>query len=250
MTAEEPHLELYVSWMQEQGRWSESTIARRIGTVCGMYKTAKRQRLIEHNPGEFVERPAVDVEKQRQTLLMPLEHARLIKHVADHGSPMELAYVTILGMCALRIAEAASLNVEDYRFEGPYRVLKFIGKGNKARTVRVPVPAMRPIEAVIGARTYGPILLNEQGNRITRANGGAMVKRLAREAGVDSDISNHSLRRSVVTTGKASGLSYDELAEILGHASIATTKRYDGKAGNISRNQVERLAGYVTNIAG
>lgn len=249
LAAEEPHLELYVRWMQEQGCWSESTINRRIGTVCGMFKAAKRQRLIEHNPGEFVERPKVDHGKQRCTFLSPLEHAALLKYTAVHGTVMEKAYVAILGLCGLRIAEACSLNVDSYRLDGPYRVLIFIGKGGKARNVRVPLPAMSAIEAAIGDRTEGPILLNRDGHRMNRVNGDAMLKRLTRAAGVNSDVSNHSLRRSLVTTGKASGLGYDELAEILGHASISTTRRYDRHAGSIHRNRVEQIAGYLSDLA-
>ena len=249
LTAEEPHLELYVRWMQEEDRWSESTINRRIGTVCGMYKTARRQRLIEHNPGEFIDRPKVDHAKQRCTFLRPLDHAALLRYVAEHGTVMEQAYIVLLGLCGMRIAEACSLDVGSYQLDGGYRILRFIGKGGKARTVKVPVPAMGPIEAAIGGRTEGPILLNQHGHRMNRVNGDAMVKRLAKAAGVNADISNHSLRRSVVTTGKASGLDYENLAEILGHVSTATTKRYDRHAGNIHRNRVDQIAGYLSDLA-
>lgn len=48
MTAKRAHLDLYVRWMQAQARWSESTISRRIGTVCGLYKYAA---LEEYLPG-------------------------------------------------------------------------------------------------------------------------------------------------------------------------------------------------------
>jgi site-specific recombinase XerD len=34
-----PHVELYVRWMQEQGRYAASTVARRLSIVAGFYRT-------------------------------------------------------------------------------------------------------------------------------------------------------------------------------------------------------------------
>lgn len=244
-------LDLYVTWMQQHpARWAESTIARRIGTVCGMYKYACDEEFIDKDPGRKVIRPHVDHAKQRCTFLPPVEFATLLKHVNRHGTVMEQAYIALLGLRGLRISEATSLNVTDFREQGGYRTLSFVGKGNKSRTVVVPGPAIRPIERAIGDRQIGPILLNEAGNRMTRGNGARMLRRLAKAAGVDTDISNHSLRRSFVTAAKASGESYDDIAETVGHVSTATTKRYDKLIGSLDRDISQGVAGFLSNLAG
>jgi site-specific recombinase XerD len=244
-------LDTYVRWMQTHpAGWSESTIARRIGTVCGMYAWATEEEILVRNPAVKVKRPDVDHMNQRCTYLPPVELATLIKYVNRHGTVMEQAYMAILGLRGLRIAEACSLNVTDYQERGGHRTLRFIGKGNVARLVSVPAPAVRAIDRAVGGRTSGPILLNLAGNRMTRANGSRMLKRLAAAAGVDSDISNHSLRRSFVTAAKASGASYDDIAETVGHKSTSTTKRYDRLIGSLDRDISHGVAGFLSNMAG
>jgi integrase/recombinase XerD len=244
-------LDMYVAWMQQHPRnWSESTIARRIGTVCQLYKYGAEEELLLRNPASRVNRPKVDHSKQRCTFLPPVEFATLLKYVNRHGDPMEQAYIALLGLRGLRIAEACSLNVEDFREERGYRTLRFIGKGGKARLVQVPAPAVRPLERAIGDRATGPLLLNQHGRRMNRVNGDAMLKRLALAAGVDTDISNHSLRRSFVTAAKASGESYDDIAETVGHASTSTTRKYDRLIGALDRDISGSVAGFLSNLAG
>lgn len=244
-------LDLYVLWMQQHPRnWAESTIARRIGTVCGLYSYACDEDYIPKDPGRKVERPHVDHAKQRCTFLPPVEFATLLKHTAKHGTVMEKAYIALLGLRGLRIAEACSLNVQDYQETQGYRTLRFIGKGGRARIVQVPPTATRAIEDAIGDRTEGPILLNGWGRRMSRANGDRMLKRLARAAGVDSDISNHSLRRSFVTSAKAHGHSYDDIAETVGHKNTTTTKRYDRLIGALDRDISQSVAAFLSNMAG
>lgn len=245
------HLDRYINWMQDNPRgWSESTICRRIGTVCGVYKYGYGEEILQKDPSVRVKRPQIDHAKQRCTFLPPVEFAILLKHVTRHGTPMEQAYVALLGLRGLRISEACSLDVTDFREERGYRTLRFIGKGRKARVVAVPGPAVRAIERAIGDRTEGPILLNQAGNRMNRVNGDLMLKRLARAAGVDDQISNHSLRRSFVTAAKASGESYDDIAETVGHASTATTRRYDRLIGTLDRDISHGVAGFLSNLAG
>jgi site-specific recombinase XerD len=244
-------LDLYLAWMQRHpAGYAESTIARRIGTVCGLYKWATEEDIIVKNPAARINRPEVDHAKQRCTFLPPVEFATLIKHVRQNGTVMEKAYIAIVGVRALRIAEACSLNISDYGENRGHRTLTFVGKGGKARMISVPAPAVRPIEDAIGNRELGPILLNEYGNRFTPKNGLVMVKRLARAAGVDSDISNHSLRRSFVTAAKASGETYDDIAETVGHVSTATTRRYDKLIGSLDRDISHGVAGFLSNMAG
>ena len=244
-------LDLYVQWMQTHpAGWSESTIARRTGTVCGLYQWATDEDLIVKNPARKIKRPDVDHAKQKCTFLPPVEFATLIKWVNRHGTDQEKAYIAILGLRGLRIAEACSLNISDYQEVKGHRTLRFIGKGGVARLVVVPAPAARAIDRAIGDRQVGPILLNKAGNRLTRANGSRMVKRLAAAAGVDPDISNHSLRRSFVTAAKASGESYDDIAETVGHKSTDTTKRYDKLIGGLDRDISHGVAGFLSNMAG
>jgi integrase/recombinase XerD len=39
LAAQRPHVELYVRWMQEVGRFKPSTVSRRMSIVAGFYRT-------------------------------------------------------------------------------------------------------------------------------------------------------------------------------------------------------------------
>ena len=244
-------LNLFVHDIQTSpARYAESTISRWVGTVCGYYRYACDEEMIPKDPGRRITRPQVDHDKQRCTFLPPVEFATLIKYVTKHGTPTERALIGLIGLRGLRISEACSLDVDDFIEQGGYRVVRFIGKGNKARTVVLPVPVVRAIEACIGDRTAGPILLNAVGNRMDRKVSGRMVKDLAARAGVDPDISNHSLRRSFVTAAIAKGESLLEVSLTVGHAQTSTTQRYDRLTKSLDRDISQSVAGFLSNLAG
>jgi integrase/recombinase XerD len=58
LAATRPHIELFRSWMEEQGL-AASTIDRRLSTVCGFYRFAHIDGRIASNPAQYVRRPQV-----------------------------------------------------------------------------------------------------------------------------------------------------------------------------------------------
>ncbi len=62
LTAERPHLELYIRWMQEACRYKPSTVSRRIAVVAGFYRTCVIDAVLAHSPAEHVRRPNVPAE--------------------------------------------------------------------------------------------------------------------------------------------------------------------------------------------
>ena len=62
LTAQRPHLELYIRWMQEIRRFKPSTISRRVSVTAGVYRTCVIDGITEHSPAEHVRRPAVPAE--------------------------------------------------------------------------------------------------------------------------------------------------------------------------------------------
>jgi integrase/recombinase XerD len=249
MAVKRAHLDLYVRWMQAQGRWAESTISRRIGTVCGMYRYAVMEDYLPKDPSLAVVRPAVDRDKQRRTWLNPVQFAQLLK-AAQSAGPTEHLLVALLGMMGLRVGEACSLNVEHLTIEAGYTVLHFIGKGNKAAHVPVPVPAMRALEQVVKDRDLGPMLLNMTGARMDRSCSARMLRRLARRADITVDITPHGLRRTFVTTGLLLKVPLYEMQLAARHVSPTTTALYDMAKNNPDRLATHQVAGYLAAMAG
>src|SRR5690242_6436413 len=62
LTAQRPHLELYIRWMQEIRRFKPSTVSRRFSVAAGFYRTCVLNGILEHSPAEHVRRPSVPAE--------------------------------------------------------------------------------------------------------------------------------------------------------------------------------------------
>lgn len=249
----EPYLrELEVGGYEKAGIWkpySESTISIRWGVVRSFYAYATSERLITWDPCVKIKPPKVDLAKQKCTFLPPTEFATLLKKAAA-GKPMESALLALIGLRGLRISEACGLDISNLTESQGYRVIDYIGKGGVAHQHVLPVPAMVAINRAIDGRQVGPILLNNRGNRMTRSNATYMLRCLARAAGVDDDISPHSMRRSLITAALIMGEDIYDVQRMVGHAQPTTTQRYDRLKNDLNRDKVHNVSGFLTALAG
>jgi site-specific recombinase XerD len=243
LQAKRPHLQFYLQYLHEGG-YASSTVSRRFGTVACMYQYAVGEELLDKDPTVRIARPKVEYDERRCTFLSPLELGRFMAAAPEFG-PMAQATVMLLGVNALRIAEACSLNIEAMTVEGGYDVINFIGKGSKIAAAPLSMPVMRVVRAAIGTRTEGPILLNERGHRMRRANATLLVRKIARSAKVNDNISPHSLRRSFATTAATLGVALQDIQETLRHAQISTTMRYVKRVGGHDRNATHQMAAFL-----
>ena len=73
----------------------------------------------------------------------------------------------------------------------------------------------------------GPALfLNARGGRLSRQSAWTVLTRAARSAGVQVDVSPHTLRHSFATHLLDGGADVRVVQELLGHASVTTTQIY------------------------
>lgn len=257
------HLELYLRHLQNDGYWtrggknnppeqraySSATVNRRFTTVGLFYRYAYEEEVIERDPGRKIKRPKIDKDAQRRTFLTALEHG-LFTAAAKKMGPTEHCLAVLLAGIALRISEATQLDVTDVVQVDGYDHVRFVGKGGKAVTLPLPIPAMRAVRACIGDRTDGPLLLNSRGRRLDRAAATRMVRKIATAAEVNSDISPHSLRRAFCTTGLDMGIPLRDMQRAMRHRSPDTTIIYDRGGNNPDSNASHRIAGQLARLVG
>ncbi len=70
------------------------------------------------------------------------------------------------------------------------------------------------------------MFLNAQGTRLTRQGCWKILRRHAKHAGLEVEVSPHVLRHSFATHLLAGGADIRSVQELLGHASLATTQVY------------------------
>lgn len=192
----------------------------------------------------------IDKTKQHRTWLPPLQMARFFAAAKEHG-PQVHAMVMLLGECALRAEEACSLRIENMtRIEG-HDVIRFIGKGNRAAVMPLPVAVMRAVQVAIGDRTHGPIILNTEGNAYTPNSLWRLIKRIAVTAGLDpTTVSPHTLRRTTARTAIRLGLPLHKVQALLRHQDPKTTMdSYVGQSTSYDDHASHQVAGFYESLA-
>jgi integrase/recombinase XerD len=242
------HVELYIRHLGKRGLM-DSSVVTSMHAVRGYFRFAHVDGLISADPAVYARLPKIHRDESRTQGLDRLELIRFLQVAqtitVHHGA---LAY--LLGINALRAAEAAAVRIEDYAdtMRG-YRVLHLVGKGNKPATMPLTVPVLRVLEACRGQRASGPLILRPiSGQPINRRDAYRMVGRIAKAAGIPRHISPHSLRHAAITNALDAGVPLRDAQILARHADPRTTEHYDRARGNLDRHGVHFLTAYVAGV--
>ena len=177
---------------------------------------------------------------------------------ADRG-PQALrtaAVIRLLVHNALRVDEACAADVTDLGADAGHRVLRVVRKG--ARKARIPLtPATAAaLDAYLADRARrgglsdarrlaGPLLATASGGRLRQGHLWELVRRLARDAGIQAwdQLSPHCLRHSAITFD--AGATLRDVQDYAGHKDPRTTRRYDHARDSLDRNAAYAVAAYL-----
>ena len=151
-----------------------------------------------------------------------------LQSTTDWIARRDVAVVTLLYGCGLRISEALSLIGSDLPIEGTLRIR---GKGGKERLVPVVPAATRAVEVYTEAVPYE---LSAQDPLFRGARGGALNPRIVQKVmantraqlGLPATATPHAMRHSFATHLLNAGGDLRAIQELLGHASLSTTQTY------------------------
>ena len=140
----------------------------------------------------------------------------------------DIAILTLLYGCGLRISEALNLNGEDITNS---ELLKIHGKGNKDRYVPLLPIVWERIENYKKSCPYnitakGPLFLGARGDRVSPRIIQRKIEKIRLQLNLPPNITPHALRHSFATHLLADGVDLRSIQELLGHASLSSTQRY------------------------
>jgi integrase/recombinase XerD len=106
--------------------------------------------------------------------------------------------------------------------------LSMLGKGGKVRQVLLPEIVSRSLLSLRGdAGANDPVFASRKGGgRLTQQGINAMIKRAAKSAGINTDVSPHWLRHAHGSHAIERGASLPEVQATLAHGNISTTSGY------------------------
>lgn len=158
----------------------------------------------------------------------------------DTSTPLGMrdqAMFEVLYACGLRVSELIHLSLSEVNLNAGW--LQVTGKGDKTRLIPLGEVAIdvltdyltlaRPQLCIMKNGRESrcqAVFLTQQGGYMTRQNFWYVIKRYAKQAGIDSEISPHTLRHAFATHLLNHGADLRSVQMLLGHSDLSTTQIY------------------------
>lgn len=222
----------YLSQLNEQ-KINARSQSRVISSIRSFFKYLMIEKIIDNNPSELLENPKTG--KKLPEFLTIDEIDLMVSQINRSKSDGErnIAILEVLYGCGLRVTELIELKISEiYWKEGFIRI---IGKGNKERLVPLGKTASKHLKIYfneirvhqkIDSQFVDHVFINKNGRKLSRVMIFKIIKRLTEKAGIQKNVSPHTLRHSFATHLVEGGADLRAVQEMLGHQSITTTEIY------------------------
>ncbi len=222
-----------LAYMADRHAATRSTTAnRRLSVFRRYFRWALREHRVAADP-------TLRLQAARQPLRVPktLSEAQVEALLAapDSATPLGLrdrAMLELMYASGLRVSELVSLKTVHLSLDDG--VLRVLGKGSRERLVPFGEEARvrlldylsRGRGVILGGQRSEALFVTARGDAMTRQTFWRIVKRGARQAGVTTPLSPHTLRHAFATHLLNHGADLRAVQLLLGHADIGTTTIY------------------------
>ncbi len=221
---------------------SPSSLSRNISSIKSFHRFLVSEGICDSDPSTDVESPRLGLRLPKFLTFNEVE--RLIAEPdttklkgITHRAILEVLYAT-----GARVSEIINLTIEDVDLKIGY--IKCWGKRGRQRIIPLSEAAIASVnEYIVNVRDKGKcihkhiLFLNPSGKKFTRVGFWKVIKRYAKKAGIDKDISPHVLRHSFATHLLEHNADLRFIQEVLGHQNISTTQIYT----HINRERLKEI---------
>ncbi|WP_025724801.1 site-specific tyrosine recombinase XerD [Acholeplasma granularum] len=211
---------------------SAKSLSRKLTSIKSFHQFLILENEVDVDVTKEIESPKI--EKNLPTILSIDEVVNLLENI-DKSTSLGLrntALIELIYGSGLRVSELLNIKLTDIHMSQAYVIV--VGKGSKERMV--PLSDM----AVIAIRNYlingreellksknDLLFLNSSGKPLSRVGFFKVLKKLAKDSGLDeTKVSPHTLRHSFATHLLENGMDLRSLQNLLGHEDISTTQIY------------------------
>ncbi|XME01227.1 site-specific tyrosine recombinase XerD [Lachnospiraceae bacterium C1.1] len=226
----ETDLSLFVLDLENKN-FTAATVSRNIASVKAFFHYLVKEGAINYSPAENLRAPKI--EKKIPTIMTQDEVIRLLE--APKGdSPKEIrdrAMLELLYATGMRVSELISLNVTDVNLGMGYIDCH---DANRDRVIPFGSEAQNALAAYLsGSRDVmvrdaneKTLFVNCSGVAMSRQGFWKLIKYYAKKAGIEAEITPHTLRHSFAAHLVENGADLHSVQEMLGHSDISTTQVY------------------------
>jgi integrase/recombinase XerC len=213
---------------------SKVSVARALAAVRSLYKWLAREGVVEQNPAKLVATPRLP--KKLPRVPTTEEINGLLNSAMPESATFperDRAIFELLYGCGLRNSELVGIELDD--IEEANGVILVRGKGKKQRYVPLEGAAAEALEAYrqrrqqllnTAAKSSRRLFINQRGGPLTTRSVARIVKQIAVQKGLPSDIHPHTLRHAFGTHMLSEGADLRAIQELLGHERLSTTQKY------------------------
>ena len=223
-------LRRYLKSLSEK-KLNEKSIAHNISVIRSFYKFLIITKKIEKNISLMIDLPKIP--KNLPNVLSIEEVNNLLDiNIKDKYSMRNKAMLELLYSTGLRVSELINIKINDISLEEA--LVKTLGKGSKERIIPIGEIAIYYLNIYINDYRYSFIknkqsdylFLSSRGDKISRQAFFKIIKQIAKEKNIKTEISPHTLRHSFATHMLNGGADLRSIQELLGHSNISTTQIY------------------------
>lgn len=230
VTASEEDLCAFVDHLRSAGK-SVATVSRNIASLKNFYSYLISKSLVANNPtGRLVP----DKATQKLPQVMTAREIELLleqPECTDRKGYRDRAMLELLYATGIRVSELISLDVADVNISAG--IINCRGK-DKIRAIPLYPTAVKALKDyiefirpdMIATPNERSLFVNVSGERMSRQGFWKIIKAYQQKAGIEKDITPHTLRHSFATHLLENGADLRSIQEMLGHSDISSTQIY------------------------
>lgn len=231
LSASQQNISLYLDYLQQQGK-SNATVSRTLASLKNFFNYALSSGYIEASPitsDIHVERG----EKKLPQILTGREVELLLSQPSstDAKGLRDKAMLEIMYATGMRVSELIDLNVDDVNLD--LGIVK-CSSNKKNRSIPLYPAALKAISLYIREVRTGMVsdpaeralFVNVGGVRMSRQGFWKILKHYQSKAGIEKEITPHTLRHSFAVHLLENGADLGSLQELMGHSDISSTQMY------------------------
>ncbi|KAF1298099.1 site-specific tyrosine recombinase XerD [Enterococcus sp. JM4C] len=222
----------FLQALQMAGK-SSATVTRMVSSLRRFHQFLRQERYTEHDPMQHIDSPK---KAQKLPSTLSLKEVERLIETPDTSKLLGIrdrAILEVMYATGLRVSELIGLKLGNLHLS--IGLLQTIGKGDKERIIPLGDYAIHWIERYL--EEVRPTLtkkkpnethlfVNNHGTGLSRQGIWKNLKAIVREAGINKDVTPHTLRHSFATHLLENGADLRTVQELLGHADISTTQIY------------------------
>ncbi|MFD2925876.1 site-specific tyrosine recombinase XerD [Halobacillus naozhouensis] len=224
------HIMKYLYELNDKGR-SAATLARLLSSIRLFHQFLVREKVSNQDPSLHIETPK---KERRLPKVLSSEDVEKLLNIRSNDplSARNKAMLEMLYATGLRVTELITLKVSDLHLTMGF--VRCMGKGSKERIIPLGDLAKEAVERYLNGsrgklvkhKKVEELFVNHHGNPLSRQGFWKILKAVAVEAGINKEITPHTLRHSFATHLLENGADLRAVQEMLGHADISTTQIY------------------------